>query len=285
MSILITGSKGQLGSEIKAIHEQYQDVEFIFADIEELDITNLEAVLKFCSANTVTGIINCAAYTAVDKAEQERDLAYKINAVGPQNLAKYCEQSGARLIQISTDYVFDGTAHVPLKEDDRVNAIGAYGDTKLDGERFVLATNSDSIIIRTSWLYSTFGNNFVKTMRRLGGERTQLNVVWDQIGTPTNAADLARISLEIILDIDPISKNGRIYHFSNEGVASWYDFAHAIMEMSGLSCQVNPIESKDFPTPTKRPHYSVMNKAKIKEDFGIEILHWRESLKECINKL
>ena len=285
MSILITGSKGQLGSEIKAIHEQYQDVEFIFADIEELDITNLEAVLKFCSANTVTGIINCAAYTAVDKAEQERDLAYKINAVGPQNLAKYCEQSGARLIQISTDYVFDGTAHVPLKEDDRVNAIGAYGDTKLDGERFVLATNSDSIIIRTSWLYSTYGNNFVKTMRRLGGERSQLNVVWDQIGTPTNAADLARICLEIILDIDPISKNGRIYHFSNEGVASWYDFAHAIMEMSGLSCQVNPIESKDFPTPTKRPHYSVMNKAKIKEDFGIEILHWRESLKECINKL
>lgn len=285
MSILITGSKGQLGSEIKAIHGQYQDVEFIFADIEELDITNLEAVLKFCSANTVTGIINCAAYTAVDKAEQERDLAYKINAVGPQNLAKYCEQSGARLIQISTDYVFDGTAHVPLKEDDRVNAIGAYGDTKLDGERFVLATNSDSIIIRTSWLYSTFGNNFVKTMRRLGGERSQLNVVWDQIGTPTNAADLARISLEIILDIDPISKNGRIYHFSNEGVASWYDFAHAIMEMSGLSCQVNPIESIDFPTPTKRPHYSVMNKAKIKEDFGIEILHWRESLKECINKL
>lgn len=285
MSILITGSKGQLGSEIKAIHEQYQDVEFIFADIEELDITNLEAVLKFCSANTVTGIINCAAYTAVDKAEQERDLAYKINAVGPQNLAKYCEQSGARLIQISTDYVFDGTAHVPLKEDDRVNAIGAYGETKLEGERFVLATKSDSIIIRTSWLYSTYGNNFVKTMRRLGGERSQLNVVWDQVGTPTNAADLARICLEIILDADSISKNGRVYHFSNEGVASWYDFAHAIMEMSGLSCQVDPIESKDFPTPTKRPHYSVMNKAKIKEDFGIEILHWRESLKECINKL
>ena len=285
MSILITGSNGQLGSEIKAIHEQYQDVEFIFADIEELDITNLEAVLKFCSANTVTGIINCAAYTAVDKAEQERDLAYKINAIGPQNLAKYCEQSGARLIQISTDYVFDGTAHVPLKEDDRVNAIGAYGETKLEGERFVLATKSDSIIIRTSWLYSTYGNNFVKTMRRLGGERSQLNVVWDQVGTPTNAADLARICLEIILDADSISKNGRVYHFSNEGVASWYDFAHAIMEMSGLSCQVDPIESKDFPTPTKRPHYSVMNKAKIKEDFGIEILHWRESLKECINKL
>ncbi len=285
MSILITGSKGQLGSEIKAIHEQYQDVEFIFADIEELDISNLEAVLKFCSANTVTGIINCAAYTAVDKAEQERDLAYKINAIGPQNLAKYCEQSGARLIQISTDYVFDGTAHVPLKEDDRVNAIGAYGETKLEGERFVLATKSDSIIIRTSWLYSTYGNNFVKTMRRLGGERSQLNVVWDQVGTPTNAADLARICLEIILDADSISKNGRVYHFSNEGVASWYDFAHAIMEMSGLSCQVDPIESKDFPTPTKRPHYSVMNKAKIKEDFGIEILHWRESLKECINKL
>ncbi len=285
MAILVTGSKGQLGSEIEAIHRQYEDVDFIFADIAELDITKLDDVLSFCNENAITGIINCAAYTAVDKAEQEREFAYQINAIGPKNLAIYCEQSGARLIQISTDYVFDGTAHVPLKEDEFVNAIGAYGETKLAGEQFVLETKSDSIIIRTSWLYSTFGNNFVKTMRRLGGERAELNVVWDQIGTPTNAADLARVCLEIILDVDAISKNGRVYHFSNEGVASWYDFAHAIMELSGLECSVNPIESKDYPTPTKRPHYSVMNKAKIKADFGVEILHWRDSLKECIEKL
>jgi len=285
MAILITGSKGQLGSEIEVIHGQYEDVDFVFADIAELDITKLEDVLSFCKENSITAIINCAAYTAVDKAEQERELAYQINAIGPKNLAIYCEQSGARLIQISTDYVFDGTAHVPLNEDDSVNAIGAYGDTKLAGEQFVLATKSDSIIIRTSWLYSTFGNNFVKTMRRLGGERAELNVVWDQIGTPTNAADLARICLEVILDVDAISKNGRVYHFSNEGVASWYDFAHAIMELSGLECRVNPIESKDYPTPTKRPHYSVMNKAKIKADFGVEIMHWRDSLIECIEKL
>lgn len=285
MSLLITGSKGQLGSEIEAIHQQYQDVDFIFADVDELDITKIDEVLAFCKAKQVTSIINCAAYTAVDKAETERELAYQINAIGPKNLAHYCALSGARLIQISTDYVFDGTAHLPLNELDSVNALGAYGDTKLAGEQFVLETKSDSIIIRTSWLYSIFGNNFVKTMRRLGSERDQLNVVWDQIGTPTNAADLARICVEIILDADAISAKGRVYHFSNEGVASWYDFAHAIMELSALECQVNPIESKDFPTPTKRPHYSVMNKAKIKADFGLEISHWRDSLRVCIEKL
>lgn len=285
MNLLITGSKGQLGSEISAISKNYQDVNFVFTDVEELDITDLDAVLAFGDTNQIEAIINCAAYTAVDKAESEQDLALRINAIGPKNLATYCQKSGARLIQISTDYVFDGMAHLPLCENDPVKAMGVYGFTKLAGEQFVLETESDSIVIRTSWLYSVYGNNFVKTMRRLGGERLSLNVVWDQIGTPTNAADLAQVCLEIILDMDPISKNGRLYHYSNEGVASWYDFAHAIMELSNLTCIVQPIESKDYPTPTKRPYYSVLNKAKIKADFGVEIPHWHDSLKICINKL
>ena len=285
MNILITGSKGQLGSEILNISKEYSHCAFFFTDVEELDITNYESIKAFASSCKINAVINCAAYTAVDKAETEKELAYKINALGPKNLAQFCEEYGAKMIHISTDYVFDGTAHVPINESDLVSPLGVYGETKLVGEQFVLNTKSDSIVIRTSWLYSVYGNNFVKTMRRLGAEKTELSVVWDQVGTPTNASDLARVCVDIISQAGALSEKGKIYHYSNEGVASWYDFAHSIMEISGLKCTINAIESKDYPTPTKRPHYSVMNKAKIKNDFDILVPHWRDSLKTCIAKL
>ena len=272
---LVVGANGQLGNELRLLLKE----KAVYVDKDELDITDKNAVEKFFAENSFEAIVNCAAYTAVDKAESDEDLAAKINVDGPRNLAA----SGIPLIHISTDYVFDGTSCRPYTEDDLPNPQTAYGRTKYTGEQAVLATAQTAVIIRTAWLYSTFGNNFVKTMRRLGAERKSLNVVFDQVGTPTYAGDLAKAIVEIL----PQMKKGmkEIYHFSNEGVCSWYDFALAVMAQSDLDCEVLPIESKDYPTPAHRPFYSVLNKAKIKHDFGIKINNWAISLAECVEKM
>lgn len=272
---LVVGANGQLGSELKLLLKD----KAVFVDKDDLDITDENAVLDFTKKDNWQAIINCAAYTAVDKAENDFELAQKINAKGPENLAK----TGIPLVQISTDYVFDGTACKPYVETDATNPQSVYGKTKLEGEQAVLKYADTAVIIRTAWLYSTFGNNFVKTMRRLGAERNQLSVVFDQAGTPTYAKDLAQAIVDILPQIKPHSKE--VYHFSNEGVCSWYDFATAVMKYSDLDCEVLPIESKDYPTPAKRPNYSVLNKAKIKRDFNLKINHWTVSLKDCVEKL
>lgn len=284
-NILVTGSNGQLGNEIQAIQHHYPLYTFFFTDVEELDILNATAVNAFVKDNAINYIINCAAYTAVDKAESDKELAYKINAIGPQNLAKAASDNNAIMVQVSTDFVFDGTGHRPYQEDDKTCPIGVYGDTKLDGEKFVVEACPQSYIFRTAWLYSAFGNNFVKTMIRLGEERDELGVIFDQVGSPTYAADLA----SAIMDVVEANTNGTafygIYHYSNEGVASWYDFTRAIHEIAKVKCKVSPIKTEAYPTPAKRPHFSVMDKSKIKATFGIEISYWREALKRCIGKL
>lgn len=285
--ILVTGANGQLGSEIKTLQEKYPSLEFIFTDVEDLDITDSVAIDLKLEASTPDFIINCAAYTAVDRAEDDLKMARKINALAPQLLAEACAKSGIKLIHVSTDYVFDGTAHIPYKEDAPTCPTSAYGITKLEGEQAVTGACSESIIIRTSWLYSSFGNNFVKTMLRLGSEREELGVIFDQIGTPTYARDLADAILTIVSKLvsGACSDSWGIYHFSNEGVCSWYDFAREIFRQEGIRCKVKPIETLDYPTPAKRPHYSVMNKAKIKTTFDISIPHWTESLKCCLAAL
>ena len=272
---LVTGSNGQLGNALRRLLGSRA----VYADRDELDITDAAAVNAFTGNGKFEAIINCAAYTAVDKAESEEALAAKINVDGPANLAA----TGIPLIHISTDYVFDGTSCRPYTEADRANPQSAYGRTKLAGERAVLEKASAAVIIRTAWLYSEDGNNFVKTMRRLGAEKPELRVVFDQIGTPTYAADLAAAIVEVLPRLYPGVKE--VYHFSNEGVCSWYDFACEIMELSGLRCKVVPIESKDYPSPAARPLYSVLNKAKIKRDFGLTINHWKESLHKCLQNL
>ena len=269
---LVTGANGQLGSELRLLLGRTA----VYVTREELDITEEAAVRDFFRQQSFDAVINCAAYTAVDKAEDDRESADRINRLGPALLARY----GRRLIQISTDYVFDGTAHLPYKEDDVPHPVSVYGSTKLAGEQAVLAEADTAVVIRTAWLYSSFGANFVKTMRRLGSERETLGVIFDQIGTPTYAADLAQAVVDILPQITPGMK--AIYHYSNEGVASWYDFAVAIMEESALSCTVNPLETADYPTRAARPAYSVLNKAKIKHDFGLTIPHWRDGLRRCI---
>lgn len=273
--LLITGAHGQLGNELKLL---LGDAAF-YADRTELDITDEAAVKAFFEAQSFDFVINCAAYTAVDKAEDDFEAADRINRLGPALLAKY----GRRVIQVSTDYVFDGTAHLPYKEEDAVNPVSVYGSTKLAGEEAVLAEAETAVVIRTAWLYSSFGANFVKTMRRLGAERDSLGVIFDQIGTPTYAADLAAAIVAMLPQIKPGTKE--IYHYSNEGVASWYDFAVAIMAESGLACAVRPLETHEYPTRATRPAYSVLNKAKIRRDFGISIPHWMDGLKRCIAKL
>ncbi len=272
---LVVGANGQLGSELKL---QLQG-KAVYVDRTELDITDKAAVEAFVAQHQFEAIINCAAYTAVDKAESDEKVAELINVEGPRNLAA----TGLPLVHISTDYVFDGTACRPYSEDDEPNPQTAYGRTKLAGEKAVMETAQTAVIIRTAWLYSTFGNNFVKTMRKLGAERDSLNVVFDQVGTPTYAKDLAAAIVAILPQMKAGTKE--IYHFSNEGVCSWYDFALAVMAQSDLNCEVLPIESKDYPTPAKRPHYSVLNKTKIKRDFGIKINNWAVSLAECVEKL
>ncbi|MBR5882014.1 MAG: dTDP-4-dehydrorhamnose reductase [Mailhella sp.] len=273
--LLVTGANGQLGSELRLLLSDSA----VFVGRDELDITDENAVRAFFAVHSFDFVINCAAYTAVDKAEDDFEAADRINRLGPALLAKY----GKRIVQVSTDYVFDGTAHLPYKEGDAVNPVSVYGSTKLAGEEAVLAEAETAVSIRTAWLYSSFGANFVKTMRRLGAERDSLGVIYDQVGTPTYAADLAAAIVAMIPQIKPGMKD--VYHYSNEGVASWYDFAVAIMAESGLNCSVRPLETFEYPTKATRPAYSVLNKAKIRRDFGLSIPHWMDGLKRCITKL
>ena len=279
-NILVIGVNGQLGSEIKELSSNY-DYNFLFTTSKELDITEHKKVKEFIKENNIKTIINCGAYTGVDKAEDEKELANDINHLAVKNLAILSNEFGIKLIHISTDYVFDGENFKPYTEDDITNPNGIYGQTKLDGENAMISINPlNSIIIRTSWVYSSFGNNFVKTMLRLGKEKDELGVIFDQVGTPTYARDLAKT----ILDILPNIKNDKteIYNYSNKGVLSWYDFAKEIMRMAKLDCIINPIETKDYPTPAKRPHYSLLNKSKIKQEFHITIPYWKDSLDECL---
>lgn len=283
MKILVTGSNGQLGSEIKALEQKYSTWNFVFTDVDELNITDPKSVKHFFETEkNITYLINCAAYTAVDKAEDEPELAEKINALAPKLLAEACHLHGVRLIHISTDYVFDGTAHKPYAESDLTNPKSVYGETKKAGEINVLSANKESMVIRTSWLYSRFGHNFIKVMQRFGKERENLNVVFDQIGTPTHAKDLAESILSIIQKNSDKSTTwlSGVYHFSNEGVCSWYDFATEIMNLWQIDCKISPITSDQYPQKAKRPFYSVLNKQKIKDTYGITIPFWRNSLND-----
>jgi dTDP-4-dehydrorhamnose reductase len=284
MNILITGCKGQLGSEIQRLAEDIdpEEFQFIFTDKDELDITDRNAVYDFVERNNIGTIVNCAAYTAVDKAEADAELCELLNQAAPTYLAEAIDSMGGSMIQISTDYVFDGTNHRPYTEDDLTNPQGVYGRTKLAGEEGVIRSCVGAMVIRTAWLYSSFGNNFVKTMLRLGKEREALGVVADQTGTPTYARDLAMAIIEILRQgIIP-----GVYHYSNEGTTSWYDFTKAIHRIAGINtCCVKPIHTEDYPTPAKRPHYSVLDKSKIKSTFNISIPWWEDSLKECLKEL
>ncbi len=283
-NILVTGANGQLGSELQDLSLLYPGYNFIFTDQEDLDINDHKAVQEFIAAKSLTVIINCAAYTAVDKAETERTLANAINNLAVENLATIAKAKAIKLVHISTDYVFDGRAHKPYTETDAPNPQSVYGKTKLDGENAMIKINpADAIIIRTSWLYSSYGTNFVKTMLRLAQEKKELSVISDQEGTPTYANDLARTILEILPKIK--NKDVEIYHYGNEGICSWYDFAKAIFEIKGISITVNPIATWQYPTAAKRPLYSVLNKTKIKEKYQMEIPHWKDSLKLCLQKL
>lgn len=280
--ILVTGSKGQLGNELQVAAKAFSQFELVFTDVDELDICNLTAIEQFVKNAGFDAIVNCAAYTAVDKAETDEDLCYKINRDAVQNLAQVAQNKGLKLIHVSTDYVFDGTQHTPYVETDRVCPVSVYGKSKLAGEEMAMKYCEQVAVIRTSWLYSAFGNNFVKTMIRLGQERESLNVIFDQVGTPTYAADLANAILQMLNTEVFVSG---VYHFSNEGVCSWYDFAKKIHQLAGVSCKVSPIETKDYPTAAARPHYSVLNKSKIKSTYHIEIPHWEESLIKCVDIL
>ena len=282
MKILITGCNGQLGNEMQLLEKENPQHTYFNTDVAELDITDQKAIEKFVSENAIDGIVNCAAYTAVDKAEENQNLCMKLNATAPDYLAQAIEKRGGWMIQISTDYVFDGTNHKPYTEADSVCPNSTYGRTKLAGEQAVMAGCKKSMIIRTAWLYSTFGNNFVKTMIRLGKEKPELGVIFDQIGTPTYARDLA---VAIFAAINQGIVPG-IYHFSNEGVISWYDFTKAIHRIAGITtCRVRPLHTEEYPTPANRPHYSVLDKTKIKQTYSIEIPYWEESLVECVKLL
>ena len=279
---MITGCNGQLGNEMQLLEKDFSEHQWFNTDVEELDITDQLAIEQFIQENQIDGIVNCAAYTAVDKAESNKELCTSLNTVAPAYLAAAVDKRGGWMIQISTDYVFDGTKHTPYVETDTPCPDSVYGSTKLAGEFGVQKFCRRSMIIRTAWLYSIFGNNFVKTMLRLGKEKTELGVIFDQIGTPTYARDLANaIMAAIAQGIQP-----GVYHFSNEGVISWYDFTKAIHRIAGItSCHVRPLHTAEYPTPAKRPAYSVLDKTKIKETYNIEIPYWEESLKECIEKL
>ena len=284
MNILVTGSNGQLGSEIRSITTDTTH-KYIFTDVAELDITNLSRIRQAIADNAIDVVINCAAYTNVDGAESDETKANLINNMAVCLLATVCKEVDATLIHISTDYVFDGRNNIPYTEEMATKPIGVYGRTKLAGERAVINSGCRYIIIRTSWLYSRFGNNFVKTMQRLTAERDTLNVVFDQVGTPTYAADLAQLIVKII-DENMLDKQG-IYHFSNEGVCSWYDFAVEISRLSGNSCVITPCHSDEFPSKVKRPHFSVLDKHKVKQTFEAQIAHWKISLEEyfsCLRK-
>lgn len=281
MVVLVTGANGQLGQSLQFVAKNYLEVAFVFCDSKTLDITdydNVNAVFKEVLPNYC---INAAAYTAVDKAESEPEKAYSINVLGAQNLAKICKMNNTVLLHVSTDFVFDGTKKIPYNENDIPNPTGIYGQTKLEGEIVIQNTWEKHLIIRTSWVYSQFGNNFMKTMLRLGSERDSLSVVNDQIGTPTNAVDLAEVLIKIVESCHAelvSASNYGIYNFSNEGHCSWYDFAKKIFEINNISINLQPIPTSSYPTPAKRPAYSVLDKSKIKKTFGIEINNWEESL-------
>lgn len=282
--ILITGANGQLGSEMRRLGEVSPNT-YIYTDVAELDITNGDAVAAFVKENAVDIIVNCAAYTNVDKAESDEATAELINATAVENLAKAIKAVNGTLFHISTDYVFGNEGNTPRTEDMPLNPLGVYGRTKLRGEQAVAAVGCKAIIIRTAWLYSEFGNNFLKTMLRLTAEREQLNVVFDQVGTPTYAGDLA-LAIFSIIEGSVYEGNEGVYHFSNEGVCSWYDFATEIAIAAGnTACKVQPCHSSEFPSPVTRPAFSVLDKSKIKNTFGIEIPHWRDSMLYCIKRL
>ena len=280
--ILVTGANGQLGMELQQLSSSYPHFEFIFTTREELPLDDFDDINTFIANHQPHYFINCAAYTAVDKAESEKALAYKINAEAPAIIATACRKNAVRFIHISTDYVFNGMGKTPYKEDDATDPVNLYGDSKLEGEKKVMLVNPESIIIRTAWVYSEFGKNFVKTMLRLMADKEQINVVSDQAGTPTYAADLAEAILYII---SSQQWKAGIYHFSNEGNITWYDFAVAIKELSGSSCKVLPITTSQYPTPAKRPFYSVLDKTKIQQTFGISVKDWKASLAICIERL
>ncbi|MFR9524368.1 MAG: dTDP-4-dehydrorhamnose reductase [Rikenellaceae bacterium] len=281
-TILVTGANGQLGHEMQRVALSSSD-RYIFTDVAELDITDYDAIEAMAATEKVDVIVNCAAYTAVDKAEDDQEFANLLNNAAAGYLAKAAKAVGATLIHISTDYVFDGSAHIPYTEECATAPIGVYGATKLAGEEAVATSGCNYIIIRTSWLYSQWGGNFVKTMQRLTAERDDLSVIFDQVGTPTHAGDLAD-TIGVIISTDQLDKSGT-YHFSNEGVCSWFDFAHAIAQKSGNTCNIKPIHSAEFPAKVTRPHYSVLDKTKIKETFGVEIPYWTASLDKCIEEL
>lgn len=281
-NVLVTGGKGQLASCINDLIEEHVQYNFIFVDYDELDITIKNEVNHFFETNKIDYCINCAAYTAVDKAESEEKLAEAVNEKGAQYLAEACNKFKAVLIQVSTDFVFNGKKTTPYKEEDLASPLGVYGLTKLNGETTITNCLKEYFIIRTAWLYSEHGNNFVKTMLRLGKEREEISVISDQIGTPTYAGDLAKVILKVLTEK---SKSYGTYHYSNEGIASWYDFSKAIFEYSGLLIKVFPINTEAYPTPAKRPNYSVMDKIKIKKTLGVNIPYWRDSLKKCLTKI
>ncbi|MFN8209538.1 MAG: dTDP-4-dehydrorhamnose reductase [Bacteroidales bacterium] len=281
--ILVTGAMGQLGNELKISSKKYFGNDFIFTDFDTLDITDGEALMQFIAKRKPGWIINCAAFTSVDKAEEEQEKAHMINALGVKNIVSVIRDSPCRLIHISTDYVFDGRSETPYRESDPVNPETVYGHTKLEGEKYALL-HPHSLVIRTSWLYSLYGHNFVKTILRLAEDENPLRVVNDQVGSPTWAADLADAILEIISGVNnhQIAFNAGIYNYSNEGTCSWYEFALAILEEAGISKEVIPITTPEFPLPAKRPQYSVLNKSKITENYRLAIPHWRTSLSKCI---
>jgi dTDP-4-dehydrorhamnose reductase len=284
MVILVTGGNGQLGQSLQSISSKYEDFQFVFTDAADLDITNLEECTSFFDKLKPQFCINAAAYTAVDKAETDVELAHKINCIGAENLAKAALKYNCVLLHISTDFIFDGSANTPYTENATPNPKSVYGQTKLDGERAIQAVFDAYFIIRTSWVYSQFGANFMKTMLRLASERETLSVVNDQIGTPTNAIDLANCLVQICLtnNQQPTTNNYGIYNFSNEGQCSWFEFAKEIFEQTQTTINLKPIPSTEFPTPAQRPAYSVLDKSKIKNTFNISILNWKESIKKSL---
>jgi dTDP-4-dehydrorhamnose reductase len=284
MKILVTGGNGQLGSSLKRRSGNFPQLDLYFTDIEDLDITSPEQVKNIVYGNEFTHLINCAAFTAVDKAEKEPEKARLINVTAVKNLADISHKQNIKLIHISTDYVFGGSQNRPYTESDVPNPKNMYGSTKFEGERAALENCNQSVVIRTSWLYSEYGSNFLKTILRLKDDRTQVKVVCDQIGTPTYAGDLAEAILNVVAGDKPFLKP-EIYHYSNEGVASWYDFAEEIIALTGSECEILPITTDQYPLPAYRPFYSVLLKAKFKHDFGLPIPHWKKSLKKCLTNI
>lgn len=282
VKIIVTGAGGQVGSELQEFTANDSHHQWVYTDVDTLDLTNADAIQSFIAQEKPDVFVHLAAYTAVDKAESEQELAMQINGIAPGIIADACKTIGAKMIQVSTDYVFNGESTEVVTEDAPTDPQSVYGSTKLEGERRVQNAGIDAMIIRTAWVYSYYGHNFVKTMQRLGAERDEISVVFDQIGTPTYAKDLAGCIYGIIANDQFVPGT---YHYSNEGVISWYDFAQAIMELSELKCKVLPIRSSAFPTPAKRPNMSVLDKSKIKTTLGIEVPYWRDSLKDCLARL